>query len=90
MRSLPILINNRQVGIVCNVCLQVAKKADSIYPIVSAASIVAKVTRDHALKAWQFLEGLEMDHTEFGSGYPGGKTNMSLSLVHCGCAYFFV
>lgn len=52
--------------------LQVAKKADSIYPIVSAASIVAKVTRDHTLKVWQFKEGLDMDHTQFGSGYPGG------------------
>ncbi|KAL0830561.1 hypothetical protein ABMA28_002716 [Loxostege sticticalis] len=51
--------------------ITVAKKADSIYPIVSAASIVAKVTRDHALKVWQFPEGLEMNHTEFGSGYPG-------------------
>lgn len=54
-----------------NYKITVAKKADSIYPIVSAASIVAKVTRDHALKVWQFHEGLAMDHTEFGSGYPG-------------------
>ncbi|XP_026748985.2 ribonuclease H2 subunit A [Galleria mellonella] len=51
--------------------ITVAKKADSIYPIVSAASIVAKVTRDHALKVWKFHEDLEMDHTQFGSGYPG-------------------
>ncbi|XP_068633924.1 ribonuclease H2 subunit A isoform X2 [Battus philenor] len=50
---------------------EVAKKADSIYPIVSAASIVAKVTRDHALKVWNFKEGLDMDSTQFGSGYPG-------------------
>ncbi|CAK1555321.1 unnamed protein product [Leptosia nina] len=51
--------------------ITVAKKADSIYPIVSAASIVAKVTRDHALKVWQFHEGLDLDYTQFGSGYPG-------------------
>ncbi|XP_047522406.1 ribonuclease H2 subunit A isoform X1 [Pieris napi] len=51
--------------------ITVAKKADSIYPIVSAASIVAKVTRDHALKVWQFREGLDLDYTQFGSGYPG-------------------
>lgn len=56
-----------------------AKKADSIYPIVSAASIVAKVTRDHTLKVWRFKEGLEMDHTEFGSGYPGGQFMIKLS-----------
>ncbi|XP_050348461.1 ribonuclease H2 subunit A [Nymphalis io] len=54
-----------------NIKITVAKKADSIYPIVSAASIVAKVTRDHALKVWEFHEGLEMNHKEFGSGYPG-------------------
>lgn len=46
----------------------VAKKADSTYPIVSAASICAKVCRDHAIRAWQFLEG--NNETEYGSGYP--------------------
>ncbi|XP_078041576.1 ribonuclease H2 subunit A [Augochlora pura] len=46
----------------------VAKKADSTYPIVSAASICAKVSRDHAIRAWQFLEG--DISSEYGSGYP--------------------
>lgn len=46
----------------------VAKKADSTYPIVSAASICAKVSRDHALRAWQFREG--DNETKYGSGYP--------------------
>lgn len=51
--------------------ITVAKKADSTYPIVSAASICAKVSRDHALKVWQFREGLELTQSSFGSGYPG-------------------
>ena len=46
----------------------VAKKADSTYPIVSAASICAKVSRDHALRAWQFLESPCTG--DYGSGYP--------------------
>lgn len=51
--------------------ITVAKKADSTYPIVSAASICAKVSRDHALKVWTFPEGLQLTNEHFGSGYPG-------------------
>ncbi len=47
-------------------------QADALYPIVSAASIVAKVTRDRALLHYTPEEqGLEVDRN-FGSGYPGG------------------
>ncbi|KAG5678609.1 hypothetical protein PVAND_008270 [Polypedilum vanderplanki] len=49
----------------------VAKKADSTYPIVSLASICAKVSRDHALKVWEFRENVEVPEDGFGSGYPG-------------------
>ena len=49
--------------------IKVAKKADSLYPIVSAASIVAKVTRDSILKNWEFDENVDMER-DFGCGYP--------------------
>ena len=50
--------------------IKVSKKADSLFPCVSAASICAKVTRDTVLKNWKFTENI--DSLEFGSGYPGG------------------
>uniref|UniRef100_A0A1J3CEH3 Ribonuclease n=1 Tax=Noccaea caerulescens TaxID=107243 RepID=A0A1J3CEH3_NOCCA len=49
----------------------VSKKADSLYPVVSGASIVAKVTRDRALREWLVEETGENINTNFGSGYPG-------------------
>ncbi|CAA6667594.1 unnamed protein product [Spirodela intermedia] len=49
----------------------VAKKADSLFPVVSGASIVAKVTRDRALRDWELDETADNMHRNFGSGYPG-------------------
>lgn len=52
--------------------ITVAKKADSLYPCVSAASICAKVARDKAISDWSFLEASpKQSFTKaWGSGYP--------------------
>ncbi|OXU26139.1 hypothetical protein TSAR_003325 [Trichomalopsis sarcophagae] len=62
-------------GIFPGIKIVVAKKADSTYPIVSAASICAKVSRDHALRAWQFREA--ENESEYGSGYPNDPVTKS-------------
>jgi ribonuclease H2 subunit A len=49
----------------------VCPKADSIYKIVGAASVAAKVTRDAWIENWMFAEPGEWE-TAMGSGYPSG------------------
>lgn len=48
----------------------VKAKADALYPVVSAASICAKVARDQAVRDWRFVEELQDLDTDYGSGYP--------------------
>lgn len=53
--------------------ITVAKKADSLYPCVSAASVCAKVTRDAALEVcWEAQRrgDVSMVKEGWGSGYP--------------------
>jgi len=57
-------------GVFPGISITVAKKADSLYKCVSAASICAKVARDHALRDWTFQEGGDLAGP-WGSGYPG-------------------
>lgn len=49
--------------------ITVAKKADSLYPCVSAASVCAKVTRDAALEVLYEARAQEGEDG-WGSGYP--------------------
>lgn len=49
----------------------VCPKADALYPIVSAASIVAKVSRDRLLRDHVCPEPHLADARQFGCGYPG-------------------
>lgn len=52
-------------------------KADVLYPAVSAASILAKVSRDRAISDLKKVWG------DFGSGYPGdGKTSRFLKKYY--------
>jgi len=53
--------------------ITVTPKADAKFPVVSAASICAKVTRDKVLKEWKFPENVEFSK-EHGSGYPSDPT----------------
>eukprot|EP00041_Stephanoeca_diplocostata_P022570 m.540244 g.540244 ORF g.540244 m.540244 type:complete len:352 (-) comp22096_c0_seq3:1371-2426(-) len=59
----------------------VTSKADDKFPIVSAASICAKVTRDHMLQAWQLRERVKSSK-EFGSGYPGDPVTVEWLQKH--------
>lgn len=52
----------------------VAKKADSLYPCVSAASVCAKVSRDAALEVCaEYITETEGQECEWGSGYPSDQ-----------------
>jgi ribonuclease HII len=53
-------------------------KADRTYPIVAAASIVAKVTRDRAVAA------LTDEYGEVGSGYPSDETTIRFLEAYIG------
>ncbi len=60
---------------------QVKSKADSLFPVVSSASIAAKVTRDYLLENWDYEEDVEIDR-DFGCGYPGDKDTVSWLKRH--------
>ncbi len=62
----------------------VTSKADALFPIVSAASICAKVSRDLELEEWVFPEassGIPLGR-EFGTGYPGDGVTKQWLVDH--------
>lgn len=65
------------------IAIVVEKKADATYPIVSAASICAKVTRDTSMVRWQFIEPNYKSEGAFGSGYPAGIHKTELRSKYC-------
>ena len=62
-----------------------AVKADALYPVVSAASIVAKVTRDARLRDWVFPEQLPAVSRDWGCGYPSGACAARADCVSAVC-----
>jgi ribonuclease H2 subunit A len=81
------------------ISFKVSKKADSIYPIVSAASICAKVIRDSVLKNWTFEEPHFRESQEspkanpkspqWGSGYPGDPLTKKWLRTNCDRVFGF-
>ena len=69
----------------------VSKKADSLYPIVSAASIVAKVTRDKLVADWHFPEETlnQRIARNYGSGYPADERTKTWLVDHCDKVFGF-
>jgi len=63
----------------------VRKKADAIYRIVGAASIAAKVVRDHCVEAWRscFTPAELLWAGELGSGYPGDDRTKEWLSKNC-------
>lgn len=60
----------------------VTSKADAIYPIVGAASIAAKVTRDRCIENWAYAEAAPGKDVwkslgALGSGYPGDPNTVA-------------
>jgi len=56
-----------QEGLTVKAKITSKHKADKVYPVVSAASIIAKVERDKEIEALKEVYG------DFGSGYPADK-----------------
>jgi len=66
----------------------VESKADDTYPIVSAASICAKCSRDEILEDWKFREGVKFSK-EIGCGYPSDEVTQNWLKNNCDLLFGF-
>jgi len=77
-------------GLFPEISITVQPKADSTFPIVSAASIAAKVTRDAWIDGWVFEEAARIKEDAAppwlsaprGSGYPSDPTTQAWLKSH--------
>ncbi|KDO24659.1 hypothetical protein SPRG_10192 [Saprolegnia parasitica CBS 223.65] len=60
----------------------VEKKADSLYKVVSAASIAAKVTRDAEVSEWTWEHASLKLPIDYGSGYPSDPKTKQWLAAH--------
>ncbi|RLN96601.1 hypothetical protein BBJ28_00000147 [Nothophytophthora sp. Chile5] len=68
---------------------RVEKKADSLFKVVSAASIAAKVTRDRVISDWVWESpALELPK-DFGSGYPSDPKTKAWLAQHMDNVFVF-
>lgn len=72
----PAVYQAKLAKIFPNIKIVVESKADATYPVVSAASICAKVTRDTVVNYWRHMEAVDVP-VAFGSGYPSDPNTVS-------------
>ena len=73
------------------IAFTVETKADAKYPIVSAASVVAKVSRDRAVRDFEFPESAKgvLISRNLGSGYPADPATKKWLQEHCDPVFGF-
>jgi ribonuclease H2 subunit A len=70
-----------------NIRFTVCTKADALYPVVGAASVMAKVTRDYELAMWPHRNPEVPLKGPLGSGYPSDPVtsawlNANVDKIH--------
>jgi len=66
----------------------VSEKADDKYPVVSAASICAKVLRDNIMETFEFVEE-DIKDKNYGSGYLGDQKTVNWVARNCDKVFGF-